>query len=176
MSRARKAKERYCRINQLSNQEYKCFQITSADVKNTDNCASTERIPFREILKNMWLVITNKADTHGNMTLGAFAIMVSIAFRAVALIGFCIFVLGIIAMVLNVYQMSWSNWIEGIKNVYAITLVVMILLMIGLYSLVMWGASNEMRKERDKNYIVSVFSGVVSFAALIVALVALVKG
>ena len=31
-------------------------------------------------------------------------------------------------------------------------------------------------QEKDRNYIISVFSGIVSFAALIVALVALFKG
>ena len=36
--------------------------------------------------------------------------------------------------------------------------------------------AREIKKESDRNYIVSVFSGIVSFAALIVALVALFKG
>ena len=36
--------------------------------------------------------------------------------------------------------------------------------------------TNEIDKEKDRNYIVDVFSAIVSFAALIVALVALLKG
>ena len=35
---------------------------------------------------------------------------------------------------------------------------------------------HEMAKEKDRDYVVAVFSGIVSFAALIVALVALLKG
>ena len=36
--------------------------------------------------------------------------------------------------------------------------------------------NKEIETEKDRNYIISVFSGIVSFAALIVALVALFKG
>ena len=45
-----------------------------------------------------------------------------------------------------------------------------------VYSLVLWRAAKEVNTEKDRNYIIALFSGVVSFAALIVALVALVKG
>ena len=37
-------------------------------------------------------------------------------------------------------------------------------------------SAKEIETEKDRNYIISVFSGIVSFAALIVALVALFKG
>jgi hypothetical protein len=39
----------------------------------------------------------------------------------------------------------------------------------------MWKSAKEIETEKDRNYIISVFSGIVSFAALIVALVALFK-
>ena len=41
---------------------------------------------------------------------------------------------------------------------------------------VLFNIAFELKKEQDRNYIISVFSGIVSFAALIVALVALFKG
>jgi hypothetical protein len=47
---------------------------------------------------------------------------------------------------------------------------------LALYSMLLWKSAKEIEKENDRNYIISVFSGIVSFAALIVALVALFKG
>ena len=46
----------------------------------------------------------------------------------------------------------------------------------GSYAVLLWKAAKEIEIEKDKNYIVSVFSGLVSFAALIIALVALFQG
>lgn len=176
MSRARKALTRNERIKQLKNQTYDGFQLRISEDTPRPNDEEAEKITLRKFLKKVWLVITDRADTHGNMTSGAFAFLVSIVFRAVALVGFLVFALGIYAVVLYFLDLSWQNWPEIIRNVYALVIIVMILFILVMYSIIMWGASNEMRKERDKNYIVAVFSGVVSFAALIVALVALVKG
>jgi len=41
-----------------------------------------------------------------------------------------------------------------------------------LVSVMFRGAANDMKKEKDRNYIVDLFAGVVSFVALIVSLVA----
>ena len=176
MSRARKALTRNERVEQLKNQTYDGFQLRSSEDTPRQNDEEAEKITLWKFLKKVWLVITDRADTHGNMTSGAFAFLVSIVFRAVALVGFLVFALGIYAVVLYFLDLSWQNWPEIIRNIYALVMVAMILFVLVMYSIIMWGASNEMRKEKDKNYIISVFSGVVSFAALIVALVALLRG
>lgn len=175
MNRARKALTRNERVEQLKNQTYDGFQLRSSEDTPRQN-DKEEKITLWKFLKKVWLVITGRADTHGNMTSGAFAFLVSSVFRAVALVGFLVFALGIYAVVLYVIDLSWQNWPEIIRNIYILVMVIMILFILVMYSIIMWGASNEMHKEKDKNYIISVFSGVVSFAALIVALVALLRG
>ena len=176
MSRDRKALVRSERINQLQRQEFDCYQVRDKLKMPKQEDKASEKMTLWNFLKKVWQVLTNKADTHGNMTSGAFAMLVSVVFRAVALAGFLIFAVGTYATVLYAIQLPWQGWVVVIKNIYVLTMVVMILFILGMYSLIMWGASNEMSKEKDKNYIVSVFSGVVSFAALIVALVALLRG
>lgn len=47
---------------------------------------------------------------------------------------------------------------------------------LGTFSYLFWKSANEIKEEKDKRYIVAVFSGLVSFTALIVALVTLIKG
>ena len=45
-----------------------------------------------------------------------------------------------------------------------------------LQSLMFRGAANDMKQEKDRNYIIALFSGIVSFAAMVIAFVSLVKG
>lgn len=47
---------------------------------------------------------------------------------------------------------------------------------LGVFAATFWKAATEIRREKDRNYVVAVFAGLTSFAALIVALVALIKG
>ncbi len=49
-------------------------------------------------------------------------------------------------------------------------------ILLPLIALITRGVANEIGREKDKNYIIAAFSGIVSFAALIVALIALFKG
>lgn len=175
MSRGKKASARGKCIEQLKNQKYDGFQLRGMNNTPKPCHKKSEKITLWKFLKKIYLVIADKADTHGDMTSGAFAFLVSIVFRAVAIVGFLIFSVGIYSVVLHVSGLSWQNWPEIIRNIYALFMVGMILFILVMCSVIMWGASNEMRREKDKNYIVAVFSGVVSFAALIVALVALVK-
>ena len=44
-----------------------------------------------------------------------------------------------------------------------------------LISLLFKGAANDIKREEDRNYIVALFSGVVSFVALIISIVALIQ-
>lgn len=175
MSRLKKALIRSKHIDQLKDRKYQSFQLHDIVKVSKLEDQVTEKITLWKVLKEIWLTLTNKADTCGNMTSSAFAVLVSITFRAVAIFGFLIFALGIYGVVSYIPELSWGGWPETIRNIYILVMIALILLFLGLYSVIMWGASNEMRKERDKNYIVAVFSGVVSFAALIIALVALVK-
>ena len=66
--------------------------------------------------------------------------------------------------------------IAVIGNVFSIAFVAALFVVLVLYSFLLWKSAKEIETEKDRNYIISVFSGIVSFAALIVALVALFKG
>ena len=96
------------------------------------------------------------------------------AFKLVAVIG--------TALSIGVIGTSICRIVEAILNrdnilqsTLTFVIVIPVTLAIMLYMLILWGSANEIEKETDRNYIVSVFSSIVSFAALIVALVALYK-
>lgn len=125
--------------------------------------------------KSVWYIIINKKQTDGTMTSGLFSFIIECFFNAVAVIGACALVLGIIILITLIVSFKWTfNLLPS--NIFIIISMIIILVLIFLFSLIFKGAANEMSVEQDRDYLVSVFSGVVSFVALIVSLVALFKG
>ena len=107
----------------------------------------------------------------------SFAFWISLFFRFTPLLGIISSVFGVFL----IYQYAtvvaiWNTGYDIILNILILCLMVLILLAVIGYCIIMWRAAKEIEQEKDKNFIVAVFSGIVSFAALIVALVALFKG
>ena len=107
----------------------------------------------------------------------SFAFWISLFFRFVPPVGVVACILGFCALIKYVTCAAvWNTAYDIIVNILMIWLIVLILLALVGYFIIMWKAAKEIEQEKDKNFIVAVFSGIVSFAALIVALVALFKG
>ena len=106
-----------------------------------------------------------------------FALMISHSFRVIAVVAFPISLLfGFWLSYTIVNELLVVGWCKYIA--YGITFVLSALVsyILGLFAVLFWKSAKEIKVEKDKNYIVSVFSGIVSFAALIIAVIALVKG
>lgn len=163
------------------NLDIDCDKLAEAIVKAQQrvqeqqyNSEIKTKITIKEYIKAIGLILRNKGNTQGNLTVSIFVLLISMTFRFIAVAGFSFTLTGIIVAVKCIlHGIDVGNialWI-----ISAIGLIVLSVF-IFLYSVIIWGASNEVEKEKDKNYIVSVFSGIVSFAALIIAIIALVKG
>ena len=120
-----------------------------------------------------------KSENEANrkkFTSGTFAIIISLAFRGVAIFGWLIALVTPIAIINMAKSFVWNEVNVVIGNVFSIAFAVALFVVLILYSFLLWKSAKEIETEKDRNYIISVFSGIVSFAALIVALVALFKG
>ena len=107
----------------------------------------------------------------------SFAFWIALFFRIVPVLGIAVCILGFVALIQ--YAMNSAVWISAshiIANILLIGIIGLLIFVLGVYCLIMWKAAKEIEQEKDRNFIVAVFSGVVSFAALVVALVALFKG
>ena len=117
--------------------------------------------------KKTWFVITNKTDDATvslSMTLsGLMALFFNIIALILLLIG-----LAFLAMVFVGFFKSF--------DILSLVLNISFALLLPLLALIMRGIANEIGREKNKDYIMAAFSGIVSFVALIVALVALFKG
>ena len=70
--------------------------------------------------------------------------------------------------------MAWG-YTYIFNNVVALVFMTLICILLFLISVMFKGAANDIKCEKDRNYIVSLFSGIVSFVALIISFIALFK-
>ena len=117
-----------------------------------------------------------EANKSKKFTSGMFSISVFVILRVIALLGWIIAFALLIGSINTFIEMSWNDFSIISGNIFQIIYSITITVLLVLYPLMLWKSAKEIETEKDRNYIISVFSGIVSFAALIVALVALFKG
>ena len=117
-----------------------------------------------------------EANKSKKFTSGMFSISVFVILRVIALLGWIIAFALFLGSINTFIEMSWNDFSTISGNIFQIIYSITITVLLVLYPLMLWKSAKEIETEKDRNYIISVFSGIVSFAALIVALVALFKG
>lgn len=174
MSRRRTAQKRYEYARKLTNQECRNIQEDNIYVsKNSKN--KIKKLTLKLFFAAIGRILKGNVDTQGELTTGSFAILSAAVFKLIAIAG--ITFAGVFAWALGnaAIASTWIGW--GIlTNAIEVLAGIVMLFAIVIYSVFLWGASNEIMKEKDKNFVIAVFSGMVGFAALIVALVALFQG
>lgn len=145
-------------------------QIEKQQEKN-----NKEKLSVSQIRELIWAVITNKAESNGTLTSSFIGSVLSSTFNLIALFAVVVFVLGIFATVITIKGFDWT--INSMpSNIIMIALCVVFELIVAIISFVFRCIANEIAKEKDRNYIIAVFSAVVAFAAMIVAIADYAKG
>ncbi|MGN0536186.1 MAG: hypothetical protein ACI4IR_09330 [Eubacterium sp.] len=148
---------------------------TQKSKEEFENSNSQKNENFRKVI---WEILRNKRDTGGKFTAGLFSFLVSLIlkiFAVVCLISSLVTIAvtikcGIITIIES------GSIVSTVQTVLTGLFIIVLCVAIILFMIIVWGASNEIDREQDKNYVVSVFSGIVSLSALVVAVIALVKG
>ena len=130
----------------------------------------------RSFWRNIWAVIANKKDTDGQYTKATLVGLMSGALNTMAIILCLLAIAGVCGTIYQAYIADWSAINLIFSNVVAFVILLLFCVVALIFALVLRGFANEIERETDKNYIVSVFSGLTGFVALIVALIALFKG
>lgn len=134
-----------------------------------------KRLSAKEFGKLVWSIIRNKESSDGTIVSGLMAIITSLAFNVSAIILAVGFFVVIINIIVGIIHFDWSGGFS--LSVFDTIIVNLVLLMcLPVFALIFRAAANEIAQEKDRNFVVAAFSGFVSFAALVVACVALVKG
>ncbi|MEF2919218.1 MAG: hypothetical protein U0O22_01955 [Acutalibacteraceae bacterium] len=120
-----------------------------------------------QFFKLIYYIIFNKKQYNGEMSSGLFSALIVSFLNTIAFVGFGVIVIVSIFLI--------QNWSWTINNIILLIVMIVINFVVAMFSLVCRGAANEMAVEKDRNYIVAVFSSIVCFVALIVSLIALFK-
>lgn len=145
--------------------------VNAQQIHNEDPKIVKEDDSKSSFLKSMIMILKGKKDTGERLTTGIFAILLSVLFQTLAIIGWIISIISIYVGIKQVSMMKWDG-LSIIVNILSLVSWLSIVFIIVIYSVFIWGAAKELDKTEDKDFVVSVFSGVVSLAALIVALIA----
>jgi len=128
--------------------------------------------------KAIWNIIRNKKGTQEDFMAGLMCALMTVVFNILAIFLF------VCAAICTYF--AFDNIRNAVFSQDALIVTIIKILKFTAYAsscftflalaILMRGIANDIYRQRNKNYIVAVFSGMTSFAALIVALVALFKG
>lgn len=144
------------------------------EMQKTVQVEQPKPVKKESFFKVVFSILSNKRDTKGRFTTGLFTFMTSIILKAISLFGM---IISVVALPITVYATCKiiSNGYDWLYSVLIAIVIICICILIFLFMIIVWGASNEIEREQDRYFIISLFSGIVSFAALVVAIIALVK-
>ena len=148
--------------------------VKAQERANQSETETTEK-QKTSLCRAIWRILKGETSKDGRFLSVPFAFLISTLYRLVASIGFIFLIFFDLKAVIALTKMTWAGWSIGI-NAFIIIFMISVSIIALLYLLIFWGAANDIEHEKDKNYVISVFSGLVSVAALIVAIIALYRG
>ena len=153
----------------------KCKQKTITIIYKTDaQKAENNVIPESPSKIGFWkavgLIIINKEPKTGQTTAFLLACDLGYIYNAFALLGSIT-----LAIFLKVvfFDLDWSAGLQ--KNIVQSIAVAILLSGIAIISLIFRAMANDIKAEKDRNYIANLFFGFAGFASLIVAMLSLFK-
>lgn len=165
-------------INQL-NLEIDYDKLADAIVRAQENAKKSNEDSDKNekprFLSAIGKIIKGEKSKDGRFLSAPFSFIISALYRTIAILGVISIIIADIASVIAFTKLPWQGW-QIAANILVIVLVIIVTVTVFLYMVIFWGAANDVEHEKDKNYVISVFSGFVSVAALIVAIIALYKG
>lgn len=128
-----------------------------------------EKVKVSVVMKNIFNVVFKSKSSEGVLLAGSLSLITRFIFLLMFAVSIC---LGISFIVFGIQIFDTNEWLKSI-------ITFSFLFVLGITSVILGvifkGASNDLETETDKNYIASIFSAIVAFAALIVSFVDLFK-
>lgn len=114
-----------------------------------------------------------KAMQSESATSNLFATIISLVFKVISTVGM---VFASALVIIGGYEIFFKNNTNSLVECILVFLMVFLLsLLLFLLALALWHSAKELESEKDRQFVVAVFSAFASFCAMIVALIALFK-
>lgn len=153
--------------------DYEKLASTIVDAQKKANEPNQNEVGRKRIgiFRSICYILAGKSSDDGRYLVGPFTLLVSIIFKLLA-------TAGLIALVgLDVSIISKWNKPLTSKETILLSLMLVFLNLVSVLIIVLFiGAANDVEKEKDKSLVLGAFSGLISVAALIVAIIALCRG
>ena len=140
--------------------------------KKVSESQQEQTTKISKFLKAAWNIICKKGNTGKEFTNAALSLIVSLFLNVIAFVLALVAVYGLVDGAIGIIG---SMTISVVGVVHGLLQCVIAIVM-GLFALILRGVANEVDRETDVNHLLALFSGVTSFAALIVALISLIRG
>ncbi|MBQ7236502.1 MAG: hypothetical protein IJX03_05045 [Clostridia bacterium] len=154
-------------------------QIKVKELQEIEEKAKKEekrkKIGFWEAIKFFRKLHKGEIDTKGEATpmiMPMFTSLMALVFSIIFNILSLLFFIGIVLFA--IFEMSWQTN-QIITNISVLLLFLAIDIILYVISFMMKIVSNDIEKTKDKHYVLSVFSALAGFGALIVSIIALLK-
>lgn len=125
------------------------------------------------LVKAIWRLLTKPEDTKGQFLSASLALVITTFYVLLGFLAYFFLISVCIYCSSTIVRSSWDSLPACLDNLEFIGFGVILGLISILVIVISVASSREASKETDKHYIVSVFSGLMGFVALIVAIVAL---
>ena len=152
-------------------------KLAESIVRVQDNIKSKDGIDYEKLTKSIvkakHKIKSKEENDQTKMVSNLFAILIYIGFIVLGLIVSAMAIATVILLIEYVPATSWVDFGDGVNSVSQILTYLMLIFILGFVAVALFVSARDISREKDRNYIIAVFSALTSLAALVVALVAL---
>ena len=153
-------------------QEAVCNGVVQANNHEDSLNEEEKKIGF---WKAVLMILCGKGSDNSSFATALLSGVLSVGFNVLFGLGVFVLAAAIWATVQQGFTMAWKCG-HIFSNVVTLVFMALICVLLFLISVMFRGAANDIKREKDRNYIVALFSGIVSFVALIISIIALYRG
>ncbi len=146
-----------------------CEQMIIKETELSDDTCE-EKISFWKAVK---IIVKNERPTNGTMVSKILASILSVGCNIMALLLIGVAILFLVCSMQVIFDQDYIVINDYLTAMHLSFFTAFIFLLALLIALLFRASANEIKAENDRNYIIALFSGIVSFVALIVALIAM---
>ena len=165
----------------MSRRKYKKKKEENTKEKNSEqkiivNVGINYKKLATEIVKAQSKAEDKREQKQGKSVSNLFAMIIGVAFIIIGVFSVLMAIGGVITFIhyiSNIPNSIWGNFSAIVNSVEQIIIYLLIIFVFAIISFVLFVSAKDISREKDRNYIVSVFSALTSLAALVVAFIAL---
>ncbi len=126
----------------------------------------------RSVFKAIWSILKGEKSEDGRYLSAPYIFIIVILYKIIAVTGLLLLIPYTITSFSYIASLQWSKDVLFI-NIIILIILILVFVIVFLYMMLFLGAANDMENEKDKDYVMNVFTGLVSIVALVISIIAI---